>query len=171
MTDRCYYCAGPWEEVVHGPCDACAAARDAHPAWQAIQRVECGEATVRRRGDLGGVYWYGFYWLETSDGWRVNVYSRGVPFSDWRYIEAMIAPDGTRYEADCGDGIKPGSLPLPQIIWDAWCPSSRAERKRWALLSEGWFTGKGADARIARVEQGGDPCASYTSRPPARPAR
>ena len=159
MTLLCHYCPNSEhaEDLLPSLCDRCESARDAHPAWQAIQRVERGEATVRRRGDLGGVYWWGFYWLETSDGWRFNIYSRGEPFADWRYCEAAIAPDGTRYEADYGgaDKIEPGSHPLPASIWGLWSPrADRKSRERWALLPSGWSRD---DAAVARVEAGGDP--------------
>jgi predicted Fe-S protein YdhL (DUF1289 family) len=159
MTDReesAVYCPGCQRDVPesswdHGEwvCCDCVRERDEHPAWLAIQRVERGEATVRRRADLGGVYHFGYYWLETSDGWRFNVYSRGEPFYDWRYVEAVVAPDGTRYEADYDDAPPP--LRLPYLLWCNWSPD---DSRRWALLPAMWSYKPGA---LDRVTAGGEP--------------
>jgi hypothetical protein len=138
-------------------CLTCTRERDEHPAWQAIQRVERGETTVRRRGDLGNVTWWGHCWLETSDGWLFEIYFRGEPFtsSGWRCIESMKGPDGTVYEdqLDTAEARRdPARAHLPVLIWMYWDPIGPVDAKRWALLPSGWTSKPGAQERARRNE-------------------
>ncbi len=155
VTELRGYCFGCYrDDMPIGPdgyghgCDACRRARDEHPTWAAIQRVERGEATVRRRADIE-CHWFGHDTYETSDGWSFVVFSDGECFADWDYIDRIVAPDGTVYHFP--DDRKPN--PIPALVW-GWSPDSDAECRRWAVLPSGWSRKPG---NVERVERGQDP--------------
>lgn len=130
-------------------CGACLAERDAHPVWQAIRRVERGEVTVARHGDLDPWH-FSNYELKTSDGWVFEIFPDGVPFDDWDYIHAVTGPDGVRWEPWIDQDRYPAPPHLlPTSVWfyrpsdehrAKWCLEPRptcADRARmaWAALA------------------------------------
>lgn len=110
-------------------CAACMRACDEHPAWQAVQRVERGEATASPVE--GGTAWDCS--LRTSNGWLIDIFPDGKPWVDFDYIERMTAPDGTVYAwPETRDPWSASTLPALLCLswgpenWRAW-----GYKKRW----------------------------------------
>lgn len=129
-TITCWQCEAPCDDWL---CAKCTAERDAHPVWQAIQRVERGEVTVTRQGDRNPGHFANYY-LRTSDGWVFEIFPDGTPFDDWDYIYSATSPDGTKYEPASTAWEEPPH-PIPHTVW-GYAPWEH--RAKWSLAKRWW---------------------------------